>query len=198
MAADHIPPPPEQAPQIDNRFSRWLGRKLLRLMGWSMTGEFPSEPKLVLAVAPHTSNWDFFIGFAALMASGLRVSWLMKQEAFIWPFKGFLMSWGGIPVNRKAARDTVEQIHAWYNEHEKVWVVLTPEGTRSRVPRWKTGFLRIAYAAKVPVLLVAFDYPSKTLVLDRCWPLSGDIDADEAAMRGYINEHYRGRNPEGQ
>lgn len=198
MAVNDIPVPPEQAPRMGNTFTRWLGRQLLRLMGWKLRGEFPAERKLVLALAPHTSNWDFFVAFPALMATGLRLSWLMKREAFIWPFKGFLMAWGGIPLNRGAAQDTVDQLRQWYVEHDKVWVVITPEGTRKRVERWKTGFLRLAKAADVPVLLVAWDYPSKTIVLDQCWPLTGDINADAAAIQAYINKHYRGLHPANQ
>lgn len=198
MTKADIPVPPAQAPRMGNRFTRWFGRSLLHRLGWKLRGEFPQTPRLIMALAPHTSNWDFFIGFAVLMATGVRVSWLMKQEAFIWPFKRFLMAWGGIPLDRQAAQDTVEQIQHWFAQHDKVWVVITPEGTRSRVERWKTGFLRIACDAQVPVLLVAWDYPSKTLVLDKCWPLTGNIDADEAAMRCYVNSHYRGRHPVGQ
>lgn len=198
MAAADIPRPPQQAPRMGNCVTRALGRGLLRLLGWKITGDFPDEPKLVLALAPHTSNWDFVIAFAALMATGIRVSYLMKKEAFIWPFKGFFMAWGGIPLDRQAAQDTVEQIHCWFAVHDKVWVVITPEGTRSKVERWKKGFLRLAYAAEVPVLLVAWDYPRKTIVLDRCWPLTGDIDEDEVAMRTYVNITYRGRNPANQ
>lgn len=198
MAETHIPPLPEQAPRKENRLTRWLGRGLLRLLGWRIRGDFPNSPKIVIAIAPHTSNWDFFIAFAALMATGLKVSWLMKKEAFIWPFKGFFMSWGGIPLDRKAAANTVQQIQKWYREHDKVWVVITPEGTRSKVERWKTGFLRLAYAAQVPVFLVSLDYPSKTLVLDKSWPLSGDMDQDLEAIQHYITANYRGRHPSKQ
>lgn len=198
MTEARIPVPPEQAPRKGTPFTRWLGRQLLAVTGWQLKGGFPDHPKLVVALAPHTSNWDFFISFAALMATGLRASWVMKKEAFIWPFKGFLMSWGGIPVDRQAAKDTVEQIQTWYAEHEKAWVAITPEGTRSRVPRWKTGFLRIAYAAEVPVLLIGWDYPTKSIVLDQLWPLTGKIDEDEAAIRSYVNSRYRGRCPQNQ
>ncbi len=198
MAADPIPVLPEQAPRMGNRFTRWVGRSLLRILGWKVHGEFPNHAKLVVALGPHTSNWDFFVAFPALMATGLRVSYLMKKEAFIWPFRNFFIRWGGIPLNRQAAQDTVDQIHTWYREHERVWVAITPEGTRSKVTRWKTGFLRLAYTAEVPVLLVAWDYPSKTIVLDQCWPLSGDLETDVVEIQNYINSTYRGRHPQNQ
>lgn len=195
MAAVHVPVLPPNAPRMGNRLTRWVGRSLLRIMGWKLRGEFPDESRLVVALAPHTSNWDFFIAFAALMATGVRVSYLMKKEAFIWPFRNFFIRWGGIPTDRQAAQDTVGQIRQWYREHSKVWVAITPEGTRSKVNRWKTGFLRIAYAAEVPVLLVTWDYPGKTMTVDRCWPLTGDIDTDLPSIQDYVNKHYQGRDP---
>ncbi len=198
MASVNIPLLPPSAPHMGNGFTRWVGRSLLRILGWNLRGEFPDEPKLVVALAPHTSNWDFFVAFAALMATGVRVSYLMKKEAFIWPVGKFFMRWGGIPTDRSAAGDTVDQIAQWYREHSKVWVAITPEGTRGKVDRWKTGFLRIAYSAQVPVLLIAWDYPGKTMVVDQCWPVTGDIDVDLEAMQAYINAHYQGRDPSKQ
>lgn len=189
---------PPQMPRGGNRLSRWLGRCLLRSIGWKLRGELPNEPKLIIAAAPHTSNWDFIIAMGTMMSLGIRISYLMKKEAFIWPFKGFFLWLGGIPLDRKAAENTVDQIAEWYATHEQCWVVLTPEGTRKKVERWKTGFLRIAEKADIPVFLVAWDYPSKTLHMLPCWKTTGDHAADVDAMREMINAKYVAKHPEKQ
>lgn len=193
-----LPPMPPAVPVAGNRVTRWLGRKLLALSGWKVEGVFPNEPKVVVAAAPHTSNWDFVVAMLAILALGVRVSYLMKKEAFIWPFGKLFMWLGGIPLDRSSTEDTVQQIVSWYETHDQVWVVITPEGTRAKVEKWKTGFLRVVEGAKVPLLLVAWDYPSKTITLDGIWKTTGDHAADAAAIRDYINGKYRGRYPEDQ
>ena len=193
-----VPPMPPSVPVAGNRLTRWVGRKLLALAGWRLEGEFPDEPKIVIAAAPHTSNWDFVVAMLAIMALGVRVSYLMKKEAFIWPFGKLFMWLGGIPLDRSSTEDTVQQIISWYDTHDQVWVVITPEGTRAKVEKWKTGFLRVVEGAKVPLLLVAWDYPGKTIVLDRIWSTTGDHVVDAEAIRNYINSKYQGRIPENQ
>jgi len=192
---DLLPATPKAMPRAGGPFRRWLGRGLLRMLGWKLEGEFPEQQKLVLAAAPHTSNWDFVLAMCLIMALGVRVSYLMKKEAFIWPFGALFMRLGGIPIDRGAAEDIVDQIAGWYRDHEKVWVVITPEGTRSKVDKWKTGFLRIAERAEVPVCVVAWDYPSKCMHIGPCWETTGDHIADVEAIRSYISKNYTGRHP---
>ena len=198
MQAPIVPKMPLEAPQYSSKCLRWLGRNLLKSVGWRINGEVPVVPKAVFAAAPHTSNWDFIVGMFVIMALGVKVSYLMKKEAFFWPFKSLFMLLGGIPIDRSAAQDTVEQICTWYEKEEKLWVVITPEGTRARVERWKTGFLRVAHAAQVPVILVAWDYPSKSLNLEKLWHTTGDHDADAEAIREFLLTKYTGKFPEKQ
>ncbi len=195
---DLLPEIPKAMPKAGGLVRRWLGRNLLRISGWELKGELPEEPKLVLAAAPHTSNWDFILAMFVTMALGIRLSYLMKREAFFWPFKGLFMRLGGIPIDRNAAQDLVEQIASWYREHDKVWVVITPEGTRSKVDKWKTGFLRVAEKAEVPVCLVCWDYPSKTMYVGPVWQLTGDHEQDLQAIRSYISDKFTGRYPDKQ
>lgn len=193
-----LPEISDNMPQMGNRFTRWLGRTALRWLGWRVEGKIPNYKRLLVAAAPHTSNWDFIIAMSIFMALGLRMSYLMKKEAFVWPFKNLFIKLGGIPINRDDAGDTVEQVTSWYGQHECVWVALTPEGTRKKVEKWKTGFVRIAYQANIPILLVIWDYPHKVLRLDSVWFASGDYDQDVAEMKAYVNEHFCGKNPEFQ
>lgn len=187
---------PPEAPSRNSRSGRWFGRLLLRLLGWRVIGEFPRAPKLVVALAPHTSNWDFVIAMAGLLACDVKAVYLMKKEVFIWPFSKLFEALGGFPLDRNVPEGAVEQLVAHYQVSSQFWVGITPEGTRKRVTHWKTGFLRVAQQANVPVLLIAWDYRQKALVIDQIWPTSGDHEADAAAIRDYVRSRYQGRNAE--
>lgn len=195
---DLVPERKESTPKFGNKLVRKIGRAGLRLMGWKVRGDLPDLPKAVFSAAPHTSNWDFILAMFAVMAIGVKISYLMKKEAFFWPFKGLFMALGGIPLDRKATDDTVTQIVHCFNKADRLWVVITPEGTRKFVEKWKTGFLRVAHEAEVPVILVAWDYPSKTLFIDRVWHPSGDHNADVEEIRTYMRAKYTGRHPQKQ
>lgn len=193
-----FPTTPAEVPQYNSRVVRCLGRYLLKLVGWKIVGEVPRQPKVILAAAPHTSNWDFVVAMFAIMGLGVKLSYLMKKEAFFWPFKGLFMALGGIPLDRSAARNTVNQICSWFEKEDKLWVVITPEGTRSKVERWKTGFLRASKQADVPIVLIAWDYPSKSINIEKLWRATDNIERDAEEIRDYIRKKYTGKYPEKQ
>lgn len=185
-------------PRMGNAITRFLGRLLLKLLGWRVSGELPEFKQVIVMVAPHTSNWDFITAMAALSGAGVKWSYLMKKEAFFFPFKTFFMNMGGVPIDRSQTEGLVEQVADAFQQREKLWLALTPEGTRKKVSSYKTGFLRIAHLSKVPILIVAWNYPTKEIVLDRIWETTDDIAQDATAIQEYINKHYTGRHPEQQ
>jgi len=185
-----VPSSPANMPVMGNACSRFIGRILLRTMGWKLTGEFPNEPKLMIALAPHTSNWDFVVAMPVIMAVGVKVSFLMKKEAFVWPLNTLFAWWGAIPTERGEANDMVEQVATWYRAHDRVWVAITPEGTRKKAERWKTGFLRIAHRAEVPVFLIAWDYPNKRLHCGEKFIPTGDHAADLVRIQKYFTKGF--------
>lgn len=188
---------PSAVPKKQNsRFSRWLGKKLLTALGWRVTGEFPNEPKVMIALGPHTSNWDFIIAMAAIMASGIQASYLMKKEAFVWPFSILYVWLGGLPLNRKATTNTVDQLVEQYGKRDSLWLAIAPEGTRKKVDYWKTGFLRIAHRAKIPVLTVVWDYDNKEFILDKLWQASDNYEHDAQAIRHHVRTNFKGRYPQ--
>ncbi|GLS27933.1 1-acyl-sn-glycerol-3-phosphate acyltransferase [Marinibactrum halimedae] len=181
---------PENMPRMGNTLSRWCGRTLLSLMGWKLVGEIPNEKQLVIALAPHTSNWDFLTAMPLIMAVGVKVSYLMKKEAFFWPFKGAFMALGGIPTDRSKGRSIVDQIQTWFSTHEKCWVAITPEGTRSKVSRYKTGFLRIAHGVDVPVWFIAWDYSTKTFYSLNTFQATEHYERDVERIKAQIDAHF--------
>lgn len=173
-----VPELGEAVPQRGNGFSALLGRMILGIRGWRFEGAVPNVSKAVIIVVPHTSNWDFIIGVAAVFAMGLRASFLGKHTLFNWPF-GPLMRWlGGVPVDRRSKRGLVEETVGLFAANEKLILGLSPEGTRSNVDRWRTGFYYVAMEAGVPIVPAAFDYSRKLIRFGGCFNPTGDIEDD--------------------
>lgn len=185
-------------PRMGNALTRGVGRLLLKLMGWRISGSLPDEKKLIIIGGPHTSNLDFVLAMSAMLAVGLRFSYMMKKEAFENPFGGLFKALGGVPIDRADAGDVARQMADWFNANDNVWLGITPEGTRSKVQSFKKGYLHIALASKAPLFIVGINAPTREVVLDRIWPLTGDIDRDNAAIRDYMYSKFTGVNPENQ
>jgi len=165
------------------------------LTGWKFEGSVPDEPKFVIIVAPHTSNWDFPLGVMALFSLGFRVSFLGKHTIFRWPFGIFVRWLGGIPVERSIKRDRVTESIAAFNAAEKLILAIAPEGTRKLVPRWKSGFYHVADGARVPIVPVVFDFGRKVVGICPPFFTTGDMEADMPV----IKQHFAGavaRHPE--
>ncbi len=180
----------------------WLGRKLggglLKLLGWEIVGKLPDEKKLLIIAAPHTSNWDYIVAMAALQYMGVRVRYMMKSEMMVWPFSLFFIWLGGVPVYRKQKTDIIEQMSIWFESNENVWLGLAPEGTHSKTKKWKTGFLRIAQAADVPIFMAGLDGAKKQIILDRTVGPSGSYREQAAALKNYVDANFVGVNPNKQ
>jgi len=186
------------SPRMGNAFTRALGSLGLKVLGWKLVGKMPDVPKFVIIGVPHTSNWDAIVATLAMLASGFRYTFLIKKEWFFWPLGPVFKALGGYPVDRSKGSDVVEQLTDYINRTGQVCIGIPPEGTRSKVTKYKTGYLRLAYAADVPVFICAFDGPGKRVVLDQLMPLTGDVKKDNATIRKYVDETFVGINPKHQ
>ena len=187
-----IPPNMPQVP-ASRRFSRWLGRTILRLGGWRVIGTLPDIPRLVLIAAPHSSNWDGIWGMAAKLALGFDVRVLGKDALFWWPLSILLRRLGVIPLDRSKPQGVVEQSIELIRQSPQLWFALAPEGTRKPVQQWKAGFLKIAHGAGVPVLMAYFHYPDRTIGIGPLFHTTGDLPADMAAIRAWYRP-WQGKN----
>lgn len=166
------------------------------LFGWKVVGETPTYDKCVIVVAPHTSNIDFFVGLAAKHTIDLHSHFLAKKSLFNIPLVGaFLKSIGGHAVDRSRHTSLVDAVVELFNQNEVFSMTVTPEGTRSYAEKWKTGFYHIARQAGVPIVMIGFDYATKTVQIKDGFHPSGDIDADFEMMKGYFRT-LKGRHPE--
>ncbi len=164
---------------------RMLAILILKIMGWTAVGKEISDPKLVLIGAPHTSNWDFPLMLMVVLKLRLKVFWMGKKELFRFPF-GWLMRWlGGIPIDRSKSNNVVDQITREYAEQRELVVLVPPEGTRSKVDRWKTGFYHIAKNANVPILMGYVDAPKKEAGLADFFTPTGNLEQDMQEIRKF-------------
>ncbi len=160
--------------------SRFLWKIYWKLSGWSFKGTYPTNiSKCVLVVAPHTSNWDVVIGMAARAVIPIKEAYFLgKKELFDGAFGGFFRWLGGVPVDRSGSHNMVDQVVDMFNQREYFALALSPEGTRKKVDRLKTGFYHIARQAGVPMILCGLDFSNKQLVFSEPIYAGNDMQAD--------------------
>jgi 1-acyl-sn-glycerol-3-phosphate acyltransferase len=181
-----------------------LAAGLLRLAGWEVVFDGLPARQGVLIGYPHTSNWDFILGIVTKWALGLQVSFWGKDSLFKIPLFGTWLRWlGGVPVDRSNSRGIVgamvERIRQAKAHDEFFWLALSPEGTRRYLPHWRTGFYQLTLGAQVPLGLVFFDYGKKRVGVSPFFRLTGDAQADmaaiEAAYAGVVGKRHQQAGP---
>src|SRR5262245_35557130 len=164
---------------------RGMALSLMKAFGWQFEGRLPDVDKLVVIAAPHTSNWDLPVLLSLAFALKAKACWLGKHTLFRWPF-GFVFRWmGGIPVYRSASQNVVAQTVETFRNSENLILTIPPEGTRSKVSHWKTGFYYIALGADVPISLGFIDYKRKVAGVGPTINPTGDIEADMEIIRNF-------------
>lgn len=186
----HLPELGPLTPQRSNALTRAMGRLLLYLSRWRVTGYVHNAPKFVMVLAPHTSLWDFFIAHAIMLAVGFQSSWLIAAGHAKGPVGSIMRRFGGILIHRSASHNVVSQIVETFNASDRLLLAIAPEGTRRKVEKWKTGFWHIAVQAGVPVQLVSFDYEKRVTEFGPVIEPSEDIEADMERIQNY----YKGVN----
>lgn len=170
----------------------WL---LYKAFGWKKEVTVEHPEKFILALAPHTSNWDFVLGICYMYAEGMRINFLMKKEWFFWPLGPIFKRLGGIPVWRSKKTNMTDNLAAQAKEMKEFRLCITPEGTRSPVSDWKKGFYYIALKAEIPILLYGADYERKLIQCTKVIVPTGDIEADMAEIKDYFR-NFKGKKPE--
>jgi len=159
------------------------------LNGWKTEGRLPDIPKFVLIAAPHTSNWDYVLFLGVIAHFHLTVRVLIKDTVFWGPLGAMLRHFGGIPVDRSEAHSLVPTTTRAFNEADRLLLVITPEGTRSKVDHWHSGFWRIADAADLPILTAIVDGSTKTVGLGP----ARKVDGDPQAWMAFAADVYDGK-----
>lgn len=183
--------------RFKQKFFLWV----FHLLGWEFTGTenalrtWNETQKCILIVAPHTAIADYPLGYLALLALGKRAKFLINKKFFFFPLGFLLKANGGIPVNTGKDKDFLKKVAEAFEKTDRMFLTITPEGTRKRVMRWRKGFYQLAETTGMPLLLGALDYKKKNIILGNEFKITGDFNAD---MRT-INEFYKdvsGKYPE--
>lgn len=169
-----------------------LWGRILKVFGWKVDITVPAIEKCVICVAPHTSNWDFILGLFAYRSIGRKANFLMKGFWFFFPLNFLLRSLGGIPVIRNSRKkgktlSLTKLIIDKFNNSSYLNLAVTPEGTRSPQPDWRTGFLQISTQANVPVLLGVIDYQDKKVLIKDVFYPTSDIQKDLDEIKEYYS-----------
>ncbi len=178
---------------IRKGFSYFMYTKVL---GWTFNANGNDfGEKGVFMFAPHTSNWDFIIGRFFMGMLRLKPKLLVKSSLFFPPLGWILRALGGIPVDRSKKNNLIDQVVDIFNSRERVYIVFTPEGTRSRTKKWKTGFYYAALKANVPIYLMYAKFDKKEGGVFEVFRPTGNVEADLS----YIKSLYygiKGKHPE--
>lgn len=178
-----------------NAVAEALGHAVFRLMGWRIEGQLPPLDKFVVIGAHHTSNWDFVLFIAAKFILRLNARWFGKHSIFRWPFGALMRYWGGIPIRRHLKLNTVEQAIEAFAEHRQFILVLSPEGTRRKVKRWRSGFYHIAWGGGVPIVPAALDFQHRRIVIGAPFQPTGNEEADLRQLLAFYRP-YVPKNPD--
>ena len=173
---------------------QFLCKMLLKLINWQVEGTLPDAPQYIAIVGPHTSNWDFIIGIIVRGALGQKIHFLGKLQLFKPPWGWFFKAIGGTPVDRHMNNKLVDAVAQIFKSNHEFTLALAPEGTRSPVKRWKTGFYHIAIAAQVPIVMIGLDFIRKTLVIIPPLEISGNLEKDMTVILDFYRS-IKGRHP---
>lgn len=170
-------------------------RILTRWMGFKIDVDQPIPPKFIIALAPHTSNWDFVIAILYRRAFGVKCQFMIKKAWFFWPLGYLMRAIGGIPVERGKRTNLIDQMVKVARESKTFGLTITPEGTRKPVRKWKQGFYQIGLKADLPILLFKLDYEKKLITCNKTIRPNGNVDEQMKEIKAYYKD-CKGKHPE--
>ena len=172
-----------------------IGKFFLRLSGWKFKGDIPRRDRIILVAGPHTSNWDFLLALAFIFGLNLNVFWIGKHTLFKNGFSKIMRKLGGIPVDRASPELLMNEVSHIVKKQQGVIIAISPEGTRKKVERLKSGFLRIAKTTNSQILLAGIDFESKLIHLGKLFQPSGNTESDLLNVHNYFRQ-FKGKRPE--
>ena len=177
---------------------QWLGKAILTVFDWRVCGSISEEynnKRLVAIVAPHTSNWDGIFGVAAVAGLDARITFIGKHTVFRFGLGKFLSYMGGIPVDRSKPGGIIKNAIDQIRGIDGAIIALSPEGTRSKVKEWKTGFLRIASELNADIIPVSLDFKKREILFGNVFLQSGDNERDIKLLKEYYSV-FTAKNPD--
>lgn len=160
-------------------------RLIFKIQGWKLDYNIPEEAqRCVLVAAPHTSNWDLVYARAAFDWLKIPLRFTIKKEWTRFPLNLVTVPMGALGIDRTPKKpgdprpSMVDAMADLFKHHEKLAMMVTPEGTRKKNPHWKTGFYHVALKANVPIVCGYLDYKNKIAGMGPVIYPTGDIKTD--------------------
>ena len=172
-------------PKFIIKISSWI----LNIRKWEIDGVIPDDKRVVLVIGPHTSNWDFIIGVLVILSLDAKINWIGKHTIFKRGFKRLLTKLGGIPVNRQDPSELFSKIKEITQKSNGYLIGMAPEGTRKKVLKLKSGFIRIAKQTNSKIMLAGIDFKKKIVNLDNFFTPSGNLDNDLDYVKNYFSRY---------
>lgn len=176
------------------KFCRFL---LTKVMGWSTTDPDITEDHVVILGVPHTSIWDFVVGWLYYRSYGKHMKTMIKKEVFVWPVSCMLKRLGGFPVDRSNSASLIVSLIHEMRKSDMFHLVICPEGTRKAVKKWKTGYHTIASQTGCPVYMGYFDWENKRVGIHGRFELQGNAREDTDRLQAeYEKLNLKAKYPE--
>lgn len=168
-----------------------IGKLALFLLGWKvkLQGDASVLNRCILVVAPHTHNMEYILGNFSFWALNKPIKIIIKDAHTKAWYGSIVRGLGGIGIDRSQRNDLVNFIA---NEFKKdsFSLVITPEGTRSYVEKWRKGFYHMAMATKVPIVLAAGDFKRKNIYLGYSIPYEEYSQMSYEELLDRIRKYY--------
>lgn len=170
----------------ETHMMKWIAMIIFRLLGWQTSGGLPPEiKKCVIVAAPHTSNHDFGLARTACYLMNVRIKYLIKKDWMFFPLGLFFKATGAFAVDRTKSNNLVNHIVDLFNKSEEMRILISPEGTRQSVKKWRTGFYYAALGANVPIVLSYLDYKEKIACIGPILYPTGDFVKDMQPVKEF-------------
>ena len=174
---------------------KWLCKIIFERKGWKLNPNYPEGlDRCVMVAAPHTSNWDFVFALGVFHILKIPIRFAMKKEMLFFPFNIIFGALGALSIDRspkdKASprKSTVEAMAELFEKHQRLCLLIAPEGTRSLRKKWKTGFYYTALKAGVPIALGYVDYQKKEAGIGKKITPTGDLEGDMKEIMAFYKD----------
>ena len=179
---------------------QWLAKFIyFKILGWKVVGNtnFSKDKikKAVIIAAPHTSWHDFYMGVLLRSVLKIKTNFVGKKELFVFPLGWLFRLLGGAPIDRHTKENKVSTIAKLFSQNEEFRMTMSPEGTRKKVDKWRTGFYYIAKEAKVPIIMFTLDFENKQNKISEPFYPTDNVEKDFEFMHAFY-KNVKGKIPE--
>ena len=165
---------------------KFIFKVWFKITGWKPINADQEGAGITIA-APHTSNWDIIYAMGAAILLDIKIYFSIKESWCRIPVIGRIMLWmGAIPINRSSgSQGQIEKIKNFVDKHKnrRIFFLVTPEGTRGKVDKWKTGFYHLAEGCNLPIFLAKVDFKNKESGVFHTYHLTGDKEEDICSIQ---------------